>query len=106
MHLKVTFLAAVALAAAAGARKNVRDVEPCAQISKLVADANDNHGAYWTTFIILCYGSNDRSQCSSFPWLGTSMLDVHAVPVESGGGILESGSKVLGVPVHGGLSQK
>jgi hypothetical protein len=45
MHLKAALLAPVALAAVAGARKNVRDVEPCAQISKLVADANDNHSA-------------------------------------------------------------
>ncbi|KAF3400009.1 hypothetical protein F1880_008056 [Penicillium rolfsii] len=43
MHIKAPLLAPVALAAVAGASKNVRDVEPCAQISKLVADANDNH---------------------------------------------------------------
>lgn len=45
MHFKATLLAPVALAAAVGASKNARDVEPCAQISKLVADANDHQSA-------------------------------------------------------------
>jgi hypothetical protein len=51
MHLKATLLALVALAAAVGARKNVRDVEPCAQISKMVADANKNQSASRTALI-------------------------------------------------------
>lgn len=40
MHFK-TVLAPVALAAIVGAI-NERDVEPCAQVSELVADANEN----------------------------------------------------------------
>lgn len=67
MHLKATLLAPVALAAAVGASKNVRDVEPCAQISKLVADANDNQSAYLATFIKEYDGSNGRSQRQSSP---------------------------------------
>lgn len=39
MHLK-TLLIAVALAAVVGAAGSIRDVEPCAQVSKLVEDAN------------------------------------------------------------------
>ncbi|OOQ82895.1 putative peptidase, S41 family [Penicillium brasilianum] len=42
MHFKATLLAPVALAAAVVASKNARSVESCAQISKLVADANDH----------------------------------------------------------------
>lgn len=48
MHFKATLLAPVALAAAVVASKNARDVESCAQISKLVADANDHQSASQT----------------------------------------------------------
>lgn len=41
MHLK-TVLTPVALAAAVGATSSVPDVEPCAQVSKLVEDANQD----------------------------------------------------------------
>ncbi|KAJ5980492.1 Interphotoreceptor retinol-binding [Penicillium waksmanii] len=41
MHLKTTLLAPVALGAAVGASRNVRDIDPCAQITSLVADANE-----------------------------------------------------------------
>ncbi|KAJ5595511.1 Interphotoreceptor retinol-binding [Penicillium hispanicum] len=41
MHFPI-FLVPVALVAAVEASKTVRDVEPCAQISKLVSDANDS----------------------------------------------------------------
>ena len=40
MHFK-TVLAPVALAAIVGA-SNERDIEPCARVSKFVADANEN----------------------------------------------------------------
>lgn len=40
MHLKTTLLAPVALGAVVAASRNVRDVDPCAQITQLVADAN------------------------------------------------------------------
>ncbi|KAJ5171067.1 Interphotoreceptor retinol-binding [Penicillium coprophilum] len=42
MHLK-TVLTPVALAAVVGAARSIRDVEPCAQVSKLVEDANQDH---------------------------------------------------------------
>ncbi|KAJ5529337.1 hypothetical protein N7527_002730 [Penicillium freii] len=41
MHLK-TVLTPVALAAVVGATRSIRDVEPCAQVSKLVEDANQD----------------------------------------------------------------
>jgi hypothetical protein len=41
MHL-TTVLTPIALAAVVAA-SNVRDVEPCAQVSKLVEDANEDH---------------------------------------------------------------
>lgn len=41
MHLKATWLAPVALAATVVAGDS--DVEPCAQITRLVADANHGH---------------------------------------------------------------
>lgn len=41
MHLK-TVLTPVALAAAVRADRSTRDVEPCAQISNLVEEANNN----------------------------------------------------------------
>jgi hypothetical protein len=44
MHLKI--FSTVALAAVVGAAKNVRNVEPCAQISQLVADANQNKSEF------------------------------------------------------------
>jgi hypothetical protein len=62
MHLKATLLAPVALAAVAGASKNVRDIEPCAQISKLVADANNNQSASRAALMGEFYDSNGRSQ--------------------------------------------
>ncbi|KAJ5166173.1 Interphotoreceptor retinol-binding [Penicillium canariense] len=42
MHLTATLLAPVVLAATVGANKSERDVEPCAKITNLVADANNN----------------------------------------------------------------
>lgn len=44
MHLKTTLLAPVALGAVVGASRNVRDVDPCAQITSLVADSNEKDG--------------------------------------------------------------
>ncbi|KAJ5787808.1 Interphotoreceptor retinol-binding [Penicillium paradoxum] len=44
MHIK-TVLTPVALAAVVGAARNVRDVEPCARVSSLVADANANQAS-------------------------------------------------------------
>lgn len=47
MHLK-TVLTPVALAAVVGATSSIRDVEPCAQVSKLVEDANQDQSTSWT----------------------------------------------------------
>lgn len=48
MHLKTTLLAPVALGAVVAASRNVRDIDPCAQITHLVADANEKKGtSYW-----------------------------------------------------------
>lgn len=41
MHLK-TVLTPIALAAVVGATRSIRDVEPCAQVSKFVEEANRN----------------------------------------------------------------
>lgn len=51
MHFKTTLLAPVALGAIAGASKSVRDVDPCAQITELVADANESKSMF-TSFPI------------------------------------------------------
>lgn len=48
MHLKTILLAAVAWTVAATADRNARDVEPCAQITKIVADAKQGNGASLT----------------------------------------------------------
>ena len=42
MHWKTSLLAPAALGAIVGASKNIRDVDPCAQITQLVADANES----------------------------------------------------------------
>ena len=46
MHLK-TVLTPVALAAVVGAAGSIHDVEPCAQVSKLVEDANKVQSMSW-----------------------------------------------------------
>lgn len=62
MHFKTTLLAPVALGAVVGASRNVRDIEPCAQISNLVADANEKKGtSYWEgASLILSVGQSER----------------------------------------------
>jgi hypothetical protein len=41
MHLK-NVLTPIALAAVVGTARSIRDVEPCAEVSKLVEDANQD----------------------------------------------------------------
>lgn len=42
MYWKTSLLAPAALGVIVGASKNARDIDPCAQITRLVADANEN----------------------------------------------------------------
>jgi hypothetical protein len=55
MHLKTTLLAPVALGVVVGASRNVRDVDPCAQISNLVADANEKKGTSYSERALVIY---------------------------------------------------
>ena len=51
MHFKATLLAPVALAATVGASNYARDVDPCAQITQLVADANQKESKYLALYL-------------------------------------------------------
>jgi hypothetical protein len=52
MHFKAPLL--IPLAAAVGAKQHARDVEPCAQITNLVSDANQSQRTSSTGLIGKC----------------------------------------------------
>jgi hypothetical protein len=58
MHLKTFSTVALAVV---GAAKNVRDVEPCAEVSQLVADANQNKSEFFLLDLHLWNVTNSRS---------------------------------------------
>ena len=58
MHLKTFSTVALAVV---GAAKNIRDVEPCAEVSQLVADANQNKSEFFLPDLHLWNVTNSRS---------------------------------------------